>query len=386
MTVPLTLADYQAQAQLTDQRKAVDPSLAFPLLGLFGETGSLLSEVKKKQRDQVSYRGYQASVLEELGDTLWYLAAVADRGHIALAELGANLDRTLDDWQTAPAAALTFKALQPAAPTAQGGPSPAFELTLLRLAGEVGLLMTDYEAGRLTRNRAALIGRLVAILRTLRSAAHEAGVTLEEAAAANLQKIFDRWPQHRVYPPPFDADFPPEEQLPRSFTVEIEEVEIHGRRKARLAIDGLPIGDPLTDNRQGDDDYRFHDVFHLAHAVILGWSPTLRRLLRRKRKSAPVINEAEDGARAVLIEEGIATWIFNHAQRLAFFEDLKALDYGLLKTVRDFVRGYEAERCPLWLWEEAILQGYHVFRAVRAERGGVISGSLTDRNIRFTLR
>ena len=45
-----------------------------------------------------------------------------------------------------------------------------------------------------------LIGRLVAILRTLRSAAHEAGVTLEEAAAANLQKIFDRWPQHRVYP------------------------------------------------------------------------------------------------------------------------------------------------------------------------------------------
>jgi NTP pyrophosphatase (non-canonical NTP hydrolase) len=124
MNAPLTLADYQALAQLTDQRKAVDPSLAFPLLGLFGETGSLLSEVKKKQRDQVSYRGYQASVLEELGDTLWYLAAVADRGHIALAELGANLDRTLDDWQTVPAAALTFKALQPAAQARKAAPAP----------------------------------------------------------------------------------------------------------------------------------------------------------------------------------------------------------------------------------------------------------------------
>ena len=51
-----------------------------------------------------------------------------------------------------------------------------------------------------------------------------------------------------------------------------------------------------------------------------------------------MIDEAEDGARAILVEEGIATWIFNHAQRLAFFEDLEALDYGLLKAVRDFVR------------------------------------------------
>jgi hypothetical protein len=33
------------------------------------------------------------------------------------------------------------------------------------------------------------------------------------------------------------------------------------------------------------------------------------------------------------------------------------LDYGLLKAVRELVRGYEAEHCPLWLWEDAILEG-----------------------------
>ena len=69
---PLTVEDYAAQALTTDQRSD-SGSLTFPLLGLFGETGSLLSEVKKKQRDQASYIGYAGAVVEELGDVLWYL-------------------------------------------------------------------------------------------------------------------------------------------------------------------------------------------------------------------------------------------------------------------------------------------------------------------------
>ncbi|MGW7530630.1 hypothetical protein ACWGJ5_46485, partial [Streptomyces sp. NPDC054783] len=28
-----------------------------------------------------------------------------------------------------------------------------------------------------------------------------------------------------------------------------------------------------------EDDYRFHDAFHLAHAAVLGWSPVSRFLL-----------------------------------------------------------------------------------------------------------
>jgi hypothetical protein len=38
---PLTVADYAVQALTTDQRSD-KASLTFPLLGLFGETGSLL--------------------------------------------------------------------------------------------------------------------------------------------------------------------------------------------------------------------------------------------------------------------------------------------------------------------------------------------------------
>lgn len=380
---PFTIAAYQADALKTDQRRHDDPGLAFPLLGLFGETGSLLSEVKKKQRDPIAYLGYKDSVVEELGDVLWYLAALTDRARLRLDELAINLDRNLMDWQSTGSAELSFADIETPAVGVSASPSPAFEQTLLKLAGEVGLLLTDHAAGRLERNRSALKGRLIGVLRALRAAAHEAGITLEDAARANLAKIFDRWPVERHYPPLFDEAFPVHEQLPRQLVIDIAEVDLNGKTMARLTREGLPVGDPLTDNRDDDDDYRFHDVFHLSYAVHLGWSPTLRRLLRVKRKSDPRVDEVQDGARAVLIEEGIATWIFNHAQRLALFEGITALDYGLLKSVRRFVAGYEAETCPLWLWEEAILKGYEVFRAVRAHRGGRVHIDLETRSIRY---
>lgn len=380
---PFTIAAYQAEALKTDQRRHDDPGLAFPLLGLFGETGSLLSEVKKKQRDPIAYLGYKDSVVEELGDVLWYLAVLTDRARLRLDELAVNLDRSLTDWQSTGSAELSFADIETPAVGVSASPSPAFEQTLLKLAGEVGLLLTDHAAGRLERNRSALKGRLIGVLRALRAAAHEAGITLEDAARANLAKIFDRWPVERHYPPLFDEAFPVHEQLPRQLVIDIAEVELNGKTMARMTRDGLPVGDPLTDNRDDDDDYRFHDVFHLSYAAHLGWSPTLRRLLRVKRKSDPRIDEVQDGARAVLIEEGIATWIFNHAQQLALFEGITTLDYGLLKSVRRFVAGYEAETRPLWLWEEAILKGYEVFRAVRAHRGGRVHIDLETRSIRY---
>ena len=58
---PLTVAQYALEAATTDQGSDAS-SLSFPLLGLFGETGSLLSVVKKKQRDHASYLGYAMSV------------------------------------------------------------------------------------------------------------------------------------------------------------------------------------------------------------------------------------------------------------------------------------------------------------------------------------
>jgi NTP pyrophosphatase (non-canonical NTP hydrolase) len=378
----LTVSSYAAQALATD-RRSDGASLTFPLLGLFGETGSLLSEVKKKQRDRKSYKGYAGAVVEELGDVLWYLTVVAARAGIGLDEIAVSLAHDSADTQSSSDAELTFEALQPAIMDGKLEPTAAFEATLLKLAGEVGMLMIDHQGGRLTDDRAVLASRLAAILRLLVQAANEAGVTLEAAAIKNLAKIFDRWPRERVYPPLLDAAAVPEEQLPRALTVDIFEREVNGQTYVFQRCNDINIGDRLTDNARVADDYRFHDVFHFAYVAVLGWSPVTRALFRLKRKSNPKIDEAEDGARAALIEEGVTTWIFGQAANLEYFDGLGVgdLPFDLLKHIRQFVLEYEAERCPLWVWEEAILQGYAAFRFLREHRRGRIHIDMYDHRL-----
>jgi len=379
---PLTIADYSSRAAETDQRSD-GGSLSFPLLGLFGETGSLLSEVKKKQRDRASYLGYAGAVVEELGDVLWYLSTVAARGGIALIDVFAEATPGPHAQARSKGEALSFASMQPAIMTRGAEPTDAFESTLLKLAGDVGLLVIDQEAGRLVDSPSALLARLSAITRTLIQAANEAGVTLEAAAVKNLAKTADRWPRERTYPTPLDAGAELEEQLPRDLTIEIFERQVRGQTYVFQRCNGINIGDRLTDNSMSADDYRFHDVFHYAYVAVLTWSPVIRALLRLKRKSDPKIDDAQDGARATLIEEGITTWIFGQAIELDLFANMKRgdLPFDLLKHVHQFVAGYEAERCPLWLWEEAILQGYAAFRFLREQRRGRVRIDMTNRQL-----
>ena len=145
----------------------------------------------------------------------------------------------------------------------------------------------------------------------------------------------------------------------------------------------LLVGDRLTDNHDPGDNYRFHDVFHLAHAAVLGWSPVTRALFRVKRKSCPKIDENEDGARAILIEEGVTTWVFEIAKNHQFFANTPELGFDLLKAVRGFVQGYEPHDLPMWLWERAILQGYAVFRQLRQHRRGMVIADMAQRELRF---
>src|SRR5438045_7972174 len=81
------LNEYQEAAARTDQNpRGGMQGLAFPLLGLFGEVGTLLSALKKKQRDRESYVGYSEAVIEEFGDVLWYFSNVASRASLRLSE------------------------------------------------------------------------------------------------------------------------------------------------------------------------------------------------------------------------------------------------------------------------------------------------------------
>lgn len=215
------------------------------------------------------------------------------------------------------------------------------------------------------------------------SAANDAEVSLDKAAKLNMAKVLDRWPIERKWSMHFDEEFDEDEQLPRQITLTFKEKEINGKQYVLQQCRGINIGDRLTDNRTEKDDYRFHDVFHLAYAAILGWSPVLRSLFKVKRKSNLDIDENQDGARAILIEEGISTWIFNYGTRHGYLEDFESIDYALLKAIREFVKGYEVEERPLWQWEQSILEGFRIFRELRSHRGGVVSADLKAHKIEF---
>ena len=87
-----------------------------------------------------------------------------------------------------------------------------------------------------------------------------------------------------------------------------------------------------------------------------------------KRKSISSTDENQDGARAIIIEEGISTFIFSRAIKNSLFEDVKRLDYDLLKFIQEFVKGYEVDQANLWQWEKAILDGYNIFRKLKEKR------------------
>jgi NTP pyrophosphatase (non-canonical NTP hydrolase) len=366
------LTEYQEAAARTDQNRCGGmEGLAFPLLGLFGEVGTLLSALKKKQRDKGSYVGYSEAVVEEFGDVLWYFSNIASRASICIGDLAQQLfdecsNSNQRKWNRT-----------------GSDNSPEFEAAVIALAGKAGLLLNEYSAGKIGNNRDLLSGHLAKIFRALIQAAAVADVDLRHAAQKNIAKINSRWPRTRRYTPLFDTDFSESEQLPRRIEMHIVETYVGGRKCVIQVCNGVEIGSRLTDNKIVEDDYRFHDVFHLANAAILGWSPCLRALFKVKRKSRPEIDETQDGARAILIEEGLSTLVFHHALRLNYFASIKSLDYSLLKTVQDFVTGYEVDRCPLWQWEQAILKGFEVFRKLRTHRRGVVTADLVERSITF---
>ena len=81
----------------------------------------------------------------------------------------------------------------------------------------------------------------------------------------------------------------------------------------------------------------------------------------------------------------MTAYIFGCAKELNFFEGQSTISFDLLKTIAKFVRWYEVERCPLKLWEDAILQGYAVFRRLRENGGGVVVGSRENRTISYEM-
>lgn len=288
---PMDLRTYQERAAKTDRNPSADPAdqkaTMIPLLGLAGEAGELLSEYKKYLRDGDSHRLFRERFAEELGDMLWYLANVATKF----------------------------------------------------------------------------------------------GLNLAEIADQNLAKCVQRFGA-LANGAPFDTDFPDTERFPRQFQVDFNTVhDKDDKPRMKAYFKGEPFGDPLTDNSYERDGYRFHDVFHLAFAAVLGWSPITRGLLHLKRRSKPEVDEVEDGGRAKAIEEGISALIFAFGKDYGWLEGKASVSSELLRTIRSMVSHLEVASRTTGEWENAILQGFAVWREIKRRGGGTLIADLDQKTL-----
>ena len=365
----LLLSEYAAEVAATDVLGSTDFN---PVLqGLYGEVGGIMSTAKKHVREKSAYPGFRLAAEEEFGDTLWYLAAICRRMQIPLEEIFAEAANHGN-----------FKNVGAASDIATG----VLAYIAIPVAPSISL---DATLVRLGQAAAALLGNkperadLVAFARAYLDAIHAAKLAFSDVARGNLRKARGAFLEPQAVDLvglDFDNTFGIEEQLPREFKIRVNQ---RGSGKSYLQWNGVFIGDPLTDNIADRDGYRFHDVFHFSYMAVLHWSPVIRALIKHKRKSNPSYDEEQDSGRAIVVEEGLAAWIFSKAKELNFFENQEKVSLGILKTISEFVSGYEVEKCPLKLWEKAILEGYAVFRQLKANQGGWIVGNRELRTITY---
>jgi len=89
---PMDMKAYQSVAQKTSIY-GVNHAVIYPALGLAGEAGEVANKVKKMLRDGDFDR---KAVAAELGDCLWYIAALSRDLNMCMAEIAmSNLEKLM---------------------------------------------------------------------------------------------------------------------------------------------------------------------------------------------------------------------------------------------------------------------------------------------------
>lgn len=227
--------------------------------------------------------------------------------------------------------------------------------------------------------------------------ARRLGLDLSEIARQNIEKAGALWSSTLPLPSNYDDHEHEAQKLLRRMTIEFREdrsgevpivrmvpkgplaerVNAERARKASLR----QLGDTLDDNAATDDGYRYHDIIHLGHATVLGWSPVLRALMGAKRRDVGDCDRVQDGARAIAIEEGLAAFVFNYLEPFDFSPD--AIGWELFKHVRRTVRGLEVSDQPVIAWRRAYSQAFEILVQLREAGGGLVDCDLDAREMRL---
>jgi NTP pyrophosphatase (non-canonical NTP hydrolase) len=95
----MDLDDYQRQSAQTDRLGPISKALDPHVLGLITEVGDLAESWRRYEQAREKYHDFEPRVREELGDILWYIAAIARRTNMSLSDIADdNLRRNRERW------------------------------------------------------------------------------------------------------------------------------------------------------------------------------------------------------------------------------------------------------------------------------------------------
>jgi NTP pyrophosphatase (non-canonical NTP hydrolase) len=268
-------------------------------------------------------------------------------------------------------------------------------LPLLGLAGEVGALASEWKKRRRDQTGYRAFDEEVReelgdALWYMAILAERAGLELSDIAAINLSKSDDQFgaPETLVPQHFYDDDVAETQQLPRRLEVLFRRAEVQRAGQlvpgitAEVLGTGHTIGDPLDDNADVQDNYRYHDVMHMAHMAILGWSPVLRSILQPKRKRRGGRTDwVEDGGRAIAIEEGLTAAVFTEAQGHSYFATSTRIPGSLIKSCMRMTAHLEVSDRTAGEWQRAILTGYAAYNFLAEHREAIVVADMHERTL-----
>lgn len=263
-------------------------------------------------------------------------------------------------------------------------------IPLLGLVGEVGGLLSEYK--KMLRDGALhqefpqqVAEELGDILWYIATVATKFGLDLDAIAKANIKKTEDRWHEPDKRKPLYDEGLSSEQQLPRKFSFTFSHRDVRGEQRLVITDNGTKedLGAALKDNAYEDDGYRYHDIMHLSFATHLGWSPVWRKLLRDRKVGTPLkkrtpatVDDAEDGGRPQVIEEGIVHAAYVYADQHNFMDGINAVDWQLLRHIKGMTAQLEVKDRSGWEWNKTLIDGFTIWRKLRENNGGVVTGDL----------
>jgi len=414
--------------------KTIDERKQITIYGLVSEIGSVLAAVKKQKLSEAgtskkkNFRLASSELIEELGDVMWYCFALFE---ILVPEGGINiLENQItiikerlnkgDDFATEFSACIPAEKLAQflegadAFVTLRNRSFSDYENLAILTARTEGEELVEICLALLMQASAQMMRSLISekelkfnkevtdkdpievlgdIAWYINAIAKAYDLSLGQIAEFNKEKTVSRRPsESRTLH--HDEKCKPPEQFPRQFEIKFLTID---DKHSRMYFDGRQLGDDLTDNNYEPDGYRFHDILHLANVAHLGWSPIIRRLMKRKRKRCQEIDEVEDGARAAIIEEAVLKIIHSEGARIAkitddlelnaeerpmFTNDIE-IPLSLLKLIRRCISGLEVGKNSFAEWKSAIRDGFKIYYALCKEKQGTVSLDLDKCSMTF---